>query len=192
MQILVHTNRRESDDGKYPAWTGRDRPTDGDRGHCCANERTNAMKNTGAAAESGEGSPERRDEGTARQLDYHDDAERTTPTFSPPRTNGDADAQGTPSTMDTTMDTSSASPSSVTPGSKASVDFSNRFVFPSTADVKEMSPREGDEVLSELVRAMMESCARGGCDDIRELLIAMPKENLKECGKLLIELSEIE
>ena len=34
------------------------------------------------AAESGEGSPERRDEGTARQLDYHDDAERTTPTFS--------------------------------------------------------------------------------------------------------------
>jgi hypothetical protein len=34
-------------------------------------ERTNAMKNTGAAAESGEGSPERRDEGTARQLDYH-------------------------------------------------------------------------------------------------------------------------
>ena len=46
------------------------------------NERTNAMKNTGAAAESGEGSPERRDEGTARQLDYHDDAERTTPTFS--------------------------------------------------------------------------------------------------------------
>ena len=191
MQILVHTNRRESDDGKYPAWTGRDRPTDGDRGHC-ANERTNAMKNTGAAAESGEGSPERRDEGTARQLDYHDDAERTTPTFSPPRTNGDADAQGTPSTMDTTMDTSSASPSSVTPGSKASVDFSNRFVFPSTADVKEMSPREGDEVLSELVQAMMESCARGGCDDIRELLIAMPKENLKECGKLLIELSEIE
>ena len=104
-------------------------------------ERTNAMKNTGAAAESGEGSPERRDEGTARQLDYHDDAERTTPTFSPARTNGDADAQGTPSTIDTTMDTSSASPSSVTPGSKASVDFSNRFVFPSTADVKEMSPR---------------------------------------------------
>ena len=150
------------------------------------------MKNTGAAAESGEGSPERRDEGTARQLDYHDDAARTTPTFSPARTNGDAEAQGTPSTMDTTMDTSSASPSSVTPGSKASVDFSNRFVFPSTADVKEMSPREGDEVLSELVRAMNTACARGGCDGIGELLIAMPKENLKECGKLLIELSEIE
>ena len=77
------------------------------------------------AAESGEGSPERRDEGTARRLDHHDDAERTTPTFSPARTNGDADAQGTPSTMDTTMDTSSASSFSLAPGSKASVDFSD-------------------------------------------------------------------
>ena len=77
-----------------------------------------------------------------------------------------------------------------TPGSKASVDFWNRFVaLPSTADVKEMSPREADEVLSELGRAMMESCARGGCDDVGELLVAMPKQNLKECGKLLLELA---
>jgi hypothetical protein len=144
------------------------------------NERTNAMKNTGAAAESGEGLPERRDEGTAHQLDFHDDAERTTPTFSPARTNVDADAQGTPSTMDTTMDT---------PGSKANVDFWNRFVLPSTADVKEMSPREADEVLSELGRAMSEACARGGCDHIGELLVAMPKQNLKKIGNLLLELA---
>jgi len=63
VQILVHTNRRARDDGKHPAWTGRDRPTDGD-GEGTAG-RTNAMKSTGAAAEAGEGSPERRDEGTA-------------------------------------------------------------------------------------------------------------------------------
>ena len=77
-----------------------------------------------------------------------------------------------------------------TPGSKASVDFWNRFVaLPSTADVKEMSPREADEVLSELGRAMSESCARGGCDHVGEWLVAMPKQNLKEFGKLLLELA---
>jgi hypothetical protein len=58
--------------------------------------------------------------------------------------------------------------------------------------VKEMSPREGGEVLSELGRAMSEACARGGCDHIGELLVAMPKQNLKKCANLLLELSEIE
>lgn len=145
-------------------------------------------------AESGAGSPERRDEGTARQLTFHNVGEAT-PTVagelsSPATTNRDGDAQGTPTT-DTTM--GSASSFSLTPGSQASVYFEeDGFVPPTAEDAKKLSPRGRRELLAAIGKATSEACEKAGCDHVGQMWVAMPQENLSEYMNLLRELSKIQ
>lgn len=152
------------------------------------------MKNIAAKqtrAESDAGSPERRGEGTARQLTFEKDATRT-PTVagedaSPVQTNQGGDEQETPPTADTTME--SASSFSATPGTRASVHFEDTFQPPSAAEVTEMSETEGDEHISEIGRALSEACEKAGCH-VGQLWVAMPRSSLQDLFKLLLKLSE--
>lgn len=159
------------------------------------NARANTMKNIAAKqtrAESDAGSPERRGEGTARQLTFEKDATRT-PTVagedaSPVQTNQGGDEQETPPTADTTM--GSASSFSATPGSCASVHFEDTFQPPSDAEVTEMSPTEADAHISEIGRALSEACEKAGCH-VGQLWVAMPRSSLRDLFKLLLKLSEL-
>jgi hypothetical protein len=156
----------------------------------------NTMKNIAdkqTRAESESVSPERRDEGTARQLNFGEGASPT-PTVagedaSAVQTNQGGDEPETPPTTDTTM--GSASSFSYTPGSRAQVHFQETFRPPSAEKVTEMSPTEGDAHISEIGRALREACEKARCDHVGLLWVAMPRSSLQDLFKLLLKLSEL-
>jgi hypothetical protein len=129
-----------------------------------------------------ESSLERRDEGTpTRRLTFPEPAIET-PTVvaqTPQTTSPDADV--TP--------TSDSSMSEISPGSRASVSFFNRFALP---ELSSLSADNREDHLKAMGRATSEACADGGCKDVGEFWASMPRENLEEYAQVLFELSKVE
>ena len=129
-----------------------------------------------------ESSLERRDEGTpTRRLTFPEPAIET-PTVvaqTPQTTSPDADV--TP--------TSDSSMSEISPGSRASVSFFNRFALP---ELSSLSADNREDHLKAMGRATSEACADGGCKDVGEFWASMSRDNLEEYAQVLFELSKVE
>ena len=79
--------------------------------------------------------------------------------------------------------------SDVSPGSRASVSFSNRFALP---ELSTLSSDNREDHLKAMGKATSEACADGGCKDVGEFWAAMSLENLQAYAEVLLELSKLE